>query len=96
MSKREFTPEYKREIVKLITERGKKVTDVAKDIEVSTTSIRRWLKDYGIHGHDAFPGKGNLHQDDAEIKELRKKNKDLEEENEILKKAMAIFSRSTK
>lgn len=96
MAKKEFAPEYKREIVKLVTERGKKVSEVADDIDVSVTSIRRWIKDYGNHGTDAFPGKGHLHPEDAEIRDLKKKNRDLQEENEILKKAMAIFSRSTK
>ncbi len=72
------------------------MSEVANDIGVSVTSIRRWLKDYGNHGADAFPGKGYLHLEDAEMRDLKKKNKDLQEENEILKKGMAIFSRNTK
>lgn len=95
-NKNKFTEDYKKEIVKLVTELGKKPTDVAKDIGVTPTSIRRWVKQYSIHGENAFPGKGKLRPEDAEQKRLEKENKDLKEEIAILKKAMAIFSRDVK
>jgi len=41
-----YTPEYKKEIIRLITEQGKKVKDVAGDIGVIETSVRRWIKQY--------------------------------------------------
>jgi len=66
------------------------------DIGVTAASIRRWVKQYSDHGEDAFPAKGNLKPEDAELKEMKKKLRDLEEENAILKKAMAIFSRDAK
>lgn len=96
MGKQTFTDDYKKEIVKLITELGKKPVDVAKDIGVTATSVRRWVKQYSDHGEAAFPGKGNLRPADAELKALEKRNKDLQEEIAILKKAMAIFSRDVK
>ena len=43
MGKKRFTPEYKEEIIKLVTERRKKMSEVAKDIGVTPTSIRRWI-----------------------------------------------------
>ncbi|GAB6171380.1 hypothetical protein JCM15765_08580 [Paradesulfitobacterium aromaticivorans] len=89
-------PEYKKEMVKLVTERGKKVSEVANDIGVTPTSFRRWIKLYGEYGNDAFPGKGNLRPEDKELKDMQKKIRDLEEENAILKKAMRIFSRDAK
>ncbi|SCZ11913.1 transposase [Alkaliphilus peptidifermentans DSM 18978] len=95
-NKNKFTEDYKKEIVKLVTELGKKPTDVAKDIGVTPTSIRRWVKQYSLHGEDAFPGKGKLRPADAEQKRLEKENKDLKEEIAILKKAMGIFSRDVK
>jgi transposase len=91
-----YTPEYKREIVKLVTEKGKTRAEVAESIGVSRTTINEWVKKYKEHGNDAFPGKGHLLPQDEELRKLRKLNKDLEEENAILKKAMAIFSRSVK
>ena len=95
-TRRSFTPEYKKEIIKLITERGKTVRQVSKDIDVSETSIYRWIKQYGQHGEDAFPGKGNLLPEDEKLRKLQQEIFDLREENEILKKAMAIFTRRGK
>jgi transposase len=83
-----FTKEYKQEIVRLITELDKNPT-VAKDIGVTPTTVRKWVRQFSIHGEDAFPGKGNLHPEDAERRRLENENKDFA----ILKKAMAIFSR---
>lgn len=91
-----FTKEYKKEIVRLVTELGKSPKDVAADIGVTDKTIRTWVKEYTTHADDAFPGKGNLHPLDAEKKKLERENKDLKEENAILKKAMAIFSRDVK
>ncbi len=95
-SKRKFNIEYKKEIIKLVRERGNKVSEVAKDIGVSETTIRNWVKKYSEYGEEAFPGRGKLRTEDAEIREMKKKLKDLEEENAILKKAMGIFSRDMK
>lgn len=95
-NKREFSVEYKKEIVKLVTEQGKKATHVAKDIGVSEVSIRRWVKEYGIHGNNAFPGKGKLRPDDEELRIIKKRMADLEEENAILKKAICIFTKPAK
>ena len=88
-----FNREYKEEIVRLITELGKKPSEVAEDIGVSATTVRRWVNQAKAHGADAFPGKGHLRTPDAERKAFEKQIKDLKEENAILKKAMAIFSR---
>jgi len=60
MGKRRFTPEYKEEIIKLVTERKKKISEIARDIGVTSTSIRRWITQYSEYGKDAFPGRGNL------------------------------------
>jgi len=94
--KQGFTNEYRKEIVRLVTELGKKPTEVAEDIGVSANTVRNWVKKYSLHGDDAFPGKGHLRPDEAERARLEKENRDLREENAILKKAMAIFSRDAK
>lgn len=96
MGRKAFTPEYKEEIIKLVTERKKKISEVARDIGVTPTSIRRWITQYSEYGKVAFPGKGNLRAEDDKIRKLMRDNIDLKEENKILKKAMAIFSRDAK
>ena len=91
-----YTLEYKKEIIKLITEQGKSRIEVAESIGVSKTTINEWIKKYSEHGDNAFPGKGNLRPEDKEYRDLLKKIKDLEEENIILKKAMRIFTQNAK
>jgi transposase len=94
--RRKYTPEFKEEIVKLITEQGKSVAEVSRDIEVHDSVIRRWVKTYKEEGTKGFPGNGRLRPEDAEYKALQKELYDLREENAILKKAVAIFTRPTK
>jgi transposase len=90
---KQFDPEYKKEMVRLVEELGKSPVKVAKDIGVTATSVRRWVKQYGNQGKDSFPGKGNLHPADEEVRKRDKRIRDLEEENAILKKAMSIFTK---
>jgi len=90
---KQFDPEYKKEMVRLVEELGKSPVKVAKDIGVTATSVRRWVKQYGSQGKDSFPGKGNLHPADEEVRKRDKRIRDLEEENAILKKAMSIFAK---
>ena len=96
MGKRNFSEEYKKEIIKLVTEQGKKVTEVARDIGVSECTVRSWRSEYDKHGDNAFPGKGKLRPDDDEIRKIKKKMADLEDENAILKKAICIFTKPEK
>jgi transposase len=85
-----FDPEFKREMVRLVEELGKSPSEVAREVGVSPATIRRWIKAFGVKGDAAFPGKGNLYPADEEIRRREQRIKELEEENAILKKAMAI------
>ncbi|MCK4296948.1 MAG: transposase, partial [Candidatus Marinimicrobia bacterium] len=51
-------------MIKLVTERKKKISEVARDIGVTSISIKRWITQYSEYGKDAFPGKGNLRAED--------------------------------
>jgi transposase len=90
---KQFDPEYKKEMVRLVEEPCKSPVKVAQDIGVTATSIRRQVKQYGSQGKDSFPGKGKLHPADEEVRKRDKRIRDLEEENAILKKAMSIFAK---
>ena len=91
-----FEENYKREIVRLVDELSKSPTQVAEDIGVTSQTIRAWVKKFGKDSSDVFPGKGRLHPADEELRQMKKTIKDLEEENLILKKAMAIFTKDGK
>ena len=83
---KKFDDEYKREIVRLVEELGRSPKQVAEDIGVTPQTVRTWVKKFGKSSSDAFPGKGKLHPADEELRQMKKKIKDLEEENLILKK----------
>ena len=92
-NKRRFTKEYKEEIIKLVTEQGKRPTHVARDIGVSESTVRGLVKKYQEHGAN---GSGNLRTEDEELRRLKKMLADIQEENEILKKAIRIFTKPEK
>lgn len=87
MSKRKtFTNEFKTMIVELVLS-GEEVKDVASEYSLSESTIRTWVKKKApieVQGTTT-----NL----EEINRMRKENARLKEENEILKKAMAIFAK---
>src|SRR5665648_136290 len=91
MRKKRFTPEYKEEIIKLVTERKKKMSEVARDIGVTSTSIRRWITQYSEYGKDAFPGKGNLRTEDDKIRKLMRDNIDVEKMRRIHKESYKTY-----
>jgi transposase-like protein len=73
-----------------------KVSDVSKEVNIPEGTIRRWMKEFNQSNKDAFPGEGNLKPIDIENRELKKRLRNLEEENAILKKAVAIFTKDEK
>lgn len=95
MSKRErrqFDRSYKVEAVRLITEGGRGVAAVARDLGVSATLLHRWKREFSDSRSEAFVGTGNLTPEQAELRQLRCENADLREERDILKKAISVFS----
>lgn len=77
---------------------GAELQEVAKSLGISSDLIYRWRRQQRDNGELAFPGLGKmaLTQDQKQIRELEKKLRDAELERDILKKAMAIFSRTSK
>lgn len=91
-----YSKSFKMQAVKEVIENKKSAAQVAREIGVNPNSMRQWLKQYRKNEKDPFVGSGNLHEQDKRIRELERKLKDLEEENEILKKAAAIFAKNRK
>ncbi|MPM24161.1 hypothetical protein SDC9_70642 [bioreactor metagenome] len=70
------------------------VKDVARELGISGTTLRRWINEYDEYGESAFPGHGNaLFNSTYEIKKLQKQVNELKMENEILKKLQAFLKR---
>src|SRR5215469_4769290 len=93
--RRKYTTDFKTEAVKLAEKREKPVSQIAKDLGLNESMLRRWMheaQESAGANTRAFPGHGRPR--DAELVRLRKENKALKEANEILKKAAVIFAKS--
>ncbi|RJX36597.1 hypothetical protein D3P09_27240, partial [Paenibacillus pinisoli] len=75
--------------VRHMMETGKTVTEVSKEIDVPVSSIRSWKQQYGNSTE-----KSKLFVDMERLKQLEQQNRELQEENEILKKAMHFFTKN--
>ena len=88
-----YSREFKEEAVRLLTSGGKSGRDIERDLGIGKGQIYRWRRELEAEGGGvrAFPGKGNPR--DEEIARLRKELAIVTEEREILRKAVAIFSK---
>src|SRR5262245_49993733 len=91
--RRSYTPEFKLEAVKLITEKGYSVAEAARSLGIGETLLRSWKQAFDKQGAQAFPGHGHLPPLEEELRRLKAENKRLQMECDILKKATAFFAR---
>ena len=96
--RRKYDSDFKRNAVLLAEEPGRTVPEVAENLGIHSDLIYRWRRQMRENGELAFRGHGKmaLTEDQKRIRELEKKLRDIEMERDILKKAMAIFSRTSK
>ena len=90
--RRQYTKEFKKESVRLIVEEARPISEVARELGTAQSLLHRWKKKSEEGKIDPFPGQGRLSPEDEELRQLRRENKRLRMEHEILKKAVAIFS----
>ena len=90
--RRKFSREFKIETVRLITEKGYSIAQVGRDLDLRPNLLRRWKKQLAGDPAGAFPGEGRVRAEDQEVFRLRRDNKRLRDERDILKKAVAIIS----
>ena len=93
MGRRVFSPEFKLEAVKLVRERGVKVSQAAKDLGLHENVLRKWIRAQGAYAEQAFPGRGKQRPDDAEVARLRRELARTRAERDILKKAIGYFAK---
>jgi transposase len=92
-SRRKYDRQFKLEAVRLVTEEGRRATEVARNLGIHVNLIYLWKKQLAEDPQEAFPGHGNLKSRDAELRRLQRELADVKEERDILKKALAIFSK---
>lgn len=94
MAKRKhYSREYKIETVKAIVDGGANAAELARDLGVHPNTVYKWVQEFSSKPAAAFPGKGHLSHEAEEIRQLKREVERLKMEREILKKAMAIFSK---
>ena len=85
-----FPVELRRDVVAVARKGEAPLNQIAKDFGISESCLHRWLK---LADVDDGVRPGVTSSESAELRELRKRNKTLEQENEILRRAAAFFAR---
>ena len=93
---RYFNPEFKINAVQLVTEQKMPVRQVAEELNIHPTLLSIWKGKYLKLGDKAFKRKGRISPEQAELRKLRKDLERVKEERDILKKALATFSKANK
>jgi len=88
--RRAFTESFKAEVVALCRRGDRPIADVARELDLTETAVRRWVHQAEI---DAGQRPGLTSSEHEELVRLRKENKVLREERDILKRATAFFAR---
>jgi transposase len=94
-----YSQQFKIDAVKQVLEGGRTEKEVALSLGISPGTLRVWKMRYGQEnsiGSRAFPGKGYLTPQDEELRRLKRQLQQAEQERDILKKALAFFSRTEK
>ena len=91
--RRSFTPEFKAEIVDACRRGDRSVGQVARDFDLTETAVRSWVKQADV---DAGRQDGLTSQEREELAQLRRENRRLREDVEILKRATAFFVKETR
>ena len=91
--RRSFTPEFKAEIVELCQRGDRSLPEVCRDFDLTETAVREWVRQAGV---DAGTQPGLTTDERAELARLRRENRRLAEDVEILKRATAFFAKETR
>jgi transposase len=91
-TKRPYPPEFRREAIELVRISEKPIVEVARDLGISNQTLHNWIKQADV---DAGKAEGLSTEEREELRRLRRENRTLLQEREILKKAAAFFARES-
>jgi transposase len=92
MARKTYTREFKLQALRLLTDQGLSVAEVARRLGVGENCLRDWRKAAQEQGDAAFPGQGRLSAEGEELRRLRAEVQRLRAERDLLKKAAAYFA----
>ena len=87
-----YPPEFRAEAIRLVKASGEPIRQVAKDLGISDQTLRNWVNQADV---DAGKREGLTSEEREELRRLRRENRTLLQEREILKKAAAFFARES-
>ena len=90
-TRRTFSPEFKLEVAQLVTDQGYTVVEAAKAMNVSKSAMDKWVRQLKQERQGVTPKASPLTPEQIKIRELKKRIAELEEHNEIIKKATALL-----
>ena len=96
MVRRKYTKEFKLEAVRLSEDSDVPIDEVARELGIHPNTLYKWRREYLADGEAAFPGHGKLKARDDEVRQLRRELSRVRAERDILKKALAFFSRESR
>jgi len=91
--RKQYTREFKLEAIQLLKTSGRSASQLERDLDIGRGSLWRWKREFAADGEEAFPGHGRLTPEQDQLRQLERENEILRQERDILKKAIAIFSR---
>src|SRR5262249_56428044 len=90
--RRAFTKEFKAQAVRIVRDSGKAVGTVARELDLTETALRSWVRQAEIDAGRGGPG-ALTSEEREELGRLRRENRTLRMERDILKKATAFFAK---
>ena len=95
-TRRRHSAEFKVEAVRMVTDKGLSVTQVARDLGIERSLLTKWKRELTEDPDHAFPGKGRLKPMEEELRRLRRELEVVRQERDILKKATAFFAKNSR
>ena len=91
-SRKQFTPEFKRETVQLLESGNRSASTIARKLGIARNQLYKWQADLRARGAGAFPGSGARKEQTTEIARLKRELARVTEERDILNKAVRYFA----
>jgi transposase len=92
--RRRFDAQFKNDALRLVQESNRKISDIAKDLGIRPELLYRWKSEQATDPENAFPGKGHMKPDEEYVRRLERELAQARQERDILKKALAYFSKN--
>ena len=90
-----YTREFKLEALRLVETSGKNMSEIERDLGITSGLLSQWRQRLSENGHQSFPGRGRLQDTDEEIRRLKRELEVVRQERDILKKTITIFTRTS-